>query len=84
MKVIKLNESQFQRLIEGNNEAPSFNNGDIKEYPGSEISTTTTITNANGDTEYGEQPTSDEFANQQTTQNYYASSMKNPRLTKIF
>jgi len=84
MKVIKLNESQFQRLIEGNNEVPSFNNGDIKEYPGSEISTTTTITNADGDTEYGEQPTSDEFANQQTTQNYYASTMKNPRLTKIF
>lgn len=84
MKVIKLSESQFQHLIKENSLVPAFNGGDIKEYPKSEISTTTTITNNDGELEYGEQPTSDEFANQQTTQNYYASSMKNPRLSKIF
>lgn len=86
MKIIKLNESQFQRIFEGNTNGnvPSFNGGDIKEYPGSEVSTTSNITNSNGELEYGEQPTTDDFADQQTTQNYYANGLKNSRIANIF
>jgi hypothetical protein len=86
MKIIKLNESQFQRIFEGNGGGiiPSFNGGDLKEYPGSEISTTSHITNSNGEMEYGEQPTTDDFADQMSTQNYYANSLKGSRITNIF
>lgn len=86
MKIIKLQESQLQRLIEsqGDSIAPSFNGGDMKEYPGSQVSTSTHITNSNGEKEYGEQPTTDKFANQQTTQNYYANGLKNARVANIF
>lgn len=86
MKIIKLQENQFQRIFEGDNKtiAPSFNNGDIKEYPGSEVSTSTHLTNSNDELEYGEQPTTDDFANQQTTQNYYATGLKNSRIANLF
>jgi hypothetical protein len=86
MKIIKLNEEQFQRLFENNSSTnvPSFNGGDIKQYLGSEVSTTTTVTNADGELDYGEQPTTDDFAKQLTTQNYFANSLKNPRLSKMF
>ena len=82
MKIIKLQESQFERVFEGKNNSniPSFNGGDMKEYPGNEITTTTTVTNSNGELEYGEQPTSDDFANKMTTQNYYANGLKSGRV----
>ena len=80
MKIIKLNESQFQRIFEGQNgNIPAFNGGDLKEYPGSEVSTTTNITNSNGELEYGEQPTTDDFADQLTPQNYYLNGWRNSR-----
>ena len=41
---------------------PNFNGGDLKEYPGSEVSTTANETNQDGELEYGHMPTSDEFA----------------------
>ena len=86
MKIIKLQESQFQRIFEGNNknQAPSFNGGDMKEYNGSETKTTTNITNSNGDLEHGEQPTTDDFANTQCTQNYAAHGLKNARIPNLF
>ena len=42
MKIIKLTESQFKTILEANNGvvAPNFDGGDLKEYPGSEVSTT--------------------------------------------
>lgn len=86
MKIIKLTESQFQRVFEGKNGGivPSFNGGDMKEYPGSEITTSTPVTNSNGEIEYGKQPTTDDFANQQCTQNYYANGLKNSRIANLF
>jgi hypothetical protein len=86
MKIIKLQESQFQRVFEGKNgnQVPSFNGGDMKEYNGSETKTTTNITNSNGDIEYGKQPTTDEFANQLTTQSYYANRLKNSRVGNTY
>lgn len=81
MKIIKLNESQFQRIFEGQggSNVPSFNGGDLKEYPGSEIMTTTHVTNSNGEIEYGEQPTTDDFADEMTPQNYFLSGWRNSR-----
>jgi hypothetical protein len=84
MKIIKLTESQFQRVFEGKNIAPSFTDGDLKEYPGSEISTSSYITSTNGEKEYGVEPTTDDFANQQSTQNYYANGLKNSRVANLF
>lgn len=79
MKVIKLTESQFNTLLEANGvSAPNFDGGDLKEFPGSEVSTTANITNQDGELEYGKQPTSDEFAKMQTIQNYWANgSLRN-------
>ena len=75
MKLIKLTESQFKTLLEANGvSAPNFEGGDLKEFPGSEVSTTANVTNQDGELEYGKQPTSDEIAKIQTIQNYWANS----------
>ena len=75
MKIIKLTESQFKTILEANGVvAPNFDGGDLKEYPGSEVSTTANVTNHDGELEYGHMPTSDEFAKTQTIQNYWANS----------
>lgn len=80
MKIIKLNESQFQRIFEGQSgNVPAFNGGDLKEYPNSEVTTTTNITNSNGELEYGKQPDTDDFANDLTPQNYYLNGWRNSR-----
>lgn len=74
MKVIKLRESQFRTLIGESGEAPSFDGGDLREFPGSEIFTTANVTNSDGEIEYGEMPTSDDYANTQTPQNWYRAN----------
>lgn len=75
MKLIKLTESQFRTLIGESGEAPSFDGGDLKEFGGSEVFTTANVTNADGEEEYGEMPTSDDFANTQTPQNWYRANI---------
>ena len=75
MKLIKLTESQLKTLLEANGvTAPNFDGGDLKEFPGSEVSTTANVTNQDGELEYGKQPTSDEIAKIQTIQNYWANA----------
>lgn len=69
MKVIKLTESQFHRLFESSL-APSFDDDDVKEYNGSEVSTTANVHDANGNLNYGHMPNSDEFADTQTYQGF--------------
>ena len=49
---IKITEAQFKMLVESE-ASLSFDGGDLKEYPESEISTTTNVTKPNGDLEYG-------------------------------
>lgn len=71
MKRIQLNEEQFRRLFEAAN-VPNFNGGDIKEFPGSEVSTTASVHNDDGELEYGEMPDTDEFAKEQTPQQWGA------------
>ena len=75
MKLIKLTESQLKTLLEANGvTAPNFDGGDLKEFPGSEVSTTANVTNQDGELEYGKQPTSDELAKIHTIQNYWANA----------
>lgn len=71
MKTIRLTESQLHKLIEKVIGAPNFENGDVKEYSGSEIFTTSNITNQDGEKEYGKPLTSDEFGADLTKQNNY-------------
>lgn len=81
MKIIKLTESQFKNLLEANGvNAPNFNGGDIKKFPGSEVSTSSNVTSQDGEIEYGKQPTSDEIAKIQTIQNYWANAHNGARV----
>lgn len=74
MRRIKLTESQFKNLLESNSiGAPDFQGGDIKEYPGSEVSTTSNVTNQNGEIEYGEPTDTDKIQKTLTLQNYWAN-----------
>lgn len=74
MKTIRINESQFNRLLEVNDsDVPSFDGGDIKEFPGSEISATTNITDVEGNPKYGKPKTTDKIQNSLTTQNYFGN-----------
>lgn len=82
MKTIRINESQFNRLLEVNgNEAPSFEGGDIKEFPGSEVSATSNITDVEGNPKYGKPKHTDKVQNSLTTQNYFGNI--NRRCNKI-
>lgn len=76
-KKIIVNEAQFVKLIEANSpSAPNFDNGDIKEYPGSEVSTTANVSDTEGVPQYGKQPTSDEIQNTMAIQNFWANTHK--------
>lgn len=82
MKTIRINESQFHRLLEVNgSEAPSFEGGDIKEFPGSEVSATSNITDVEGNPKYGKPKHTDKVQNSLTTQNYFDNI--NRRCNKI-
>lgn len=73
-KTIIITEAQYNRLLtilEG--DVPDYDDGDIKEYLGSEVSTTTTIHNNDGDPKYGKMPNTDEVSNQLTPQQWMAS-----------
>jgi hypothetical protein len=71
MRTIRLTESQLHRLIEKVIGAPNFENGDVKEYNGSEVTTTCNVTNQDGEKEYGKPLTTDKFGSNLTTQNNY-------------
>lgn len=71
MKIIQLKEEQFNRLFESSN-VPNFNGGDIREYPGSEISTTEPIVDDDGDLNYGKMPDTDKFSHEQSPQQWGA------------
>lgn len=71
MKRIQISESQYSRLFEAET-VPMYDDGDIREYPGSEISTTAVVTSSDGEPEYGEQPVGDELGNTLTPQQWGA------------
>jgi len=72
MKTIRLTESQLHRLIEtSSTNVPNFDNGDIKDYNGYEVTATSNVTNQDGEKEYGKPTTTDKFQSNLTTQNNY-------------
>lgn len=75
MKLIKLTESQFKTLLEANGvSAPDFEGGDLKEYPGSEVSATANVTNQDGELEYGKPTDMDKIQKTLAIQNYWANA----------
>lgn len=80
MKIIKLNEDQLNRLIEtANTSAQGFNNGDVKEYQGSEISTSANISSPEGNIEYGKPIDTDDIQKQLAIQNFWANGRAGTR-----
>ena len=70
MKII-INESQldiFQRLVEGE---VQLNDGNVKKCEGSEVGTSATITDSDGDPKNGKDVYTDEFAETQSNQNIW-------------
>lgn len=77
MKKITINESQLIKLIEMNtNSAPNYTNGDIKEFPSSEVSVTSNISNANGETIYGKPHDTDHTQKMLSPQNYWTNGIR--------
>ncbi len=75
MKTIRINEEQFRRILEMNgSNAPSFEGGDIREYPGSEINATSNISDSEGNVKYGKPKTTDKIQKTLTTQNYWGNA----------
>ena len=75
MKNIIITEAQFNRLFETS--APSFDNGDVVEFPGSQISTTATVHDSDGEAKYGKMPTTDKVSKSMTPQNYWLNLSNN-------
>lgn len=72
MRRIIVNESQFKRLMEvGSHEAPTFDGGDIKEYPSHEVFTTSNVSTDDEDLKYGDPTTADDIQQTMTPQNYW-------------
>lgn len=76
MKRIIISENQFKRLmvLEANNDgAPTFDDTDIKEYPGSEVSATANITDIDGDMKYGDPTPTDKVQRSISPQSWWNS-----------
>lgn len=83
MKTIKLNEEQL-RLLSNLNEsnAPDFEDGDIKEFGNpSEISSTETVQDDEGNPKYGKMPMADRVSKRMTPQSYWSQATNGRRLT---
>lgn len=80
MKTIKLNENQFIKLLESNGDgSPNFLNGDLKEYPSSEVTTTANVTNSDGELEYGKPTDTDKIQKTLAMQNFWANGRRGTR-----
>ena len=75
MKNIIITEAQFNRLFEAS--VPAFDNGDVAEYQGSQVSTTATVHGSDGDAKYGKPTTTDKVAKSMTSQNYWLNLSNN-------
>lgn len=78
MKHIIINEHQFSILME-NEAAPDFEDGDIKEYSGDEISTTATVQDDEGNPKYGKMHDTDQLGNFLTNQNWWLAGSRRNR-----
>lgn len=79
MRTIILNESQFIRLLEVEG-GPTFNNGDMKEFHGSENGIDAPVHDEQGNLEYAESPDTDVIAGEITPQNWFFSNHRGSRV----
>ena len=70
MKRINLNESQFNRLFEGNGDSIFLDGSDTTKNFSSEVSNQAKITDQDGDDKMSKPINTDKFASQQTTQQW--------------
>lgn len=74
MKVIKLTESQYNRLIIESDVAPTLDDGDVNEYnSGEKVSATATVHDIDGNPKYGKPATTDRISKQLTPQNWFTN-----------
>lgn len=80
MKILKINEEQYKKLIEGSSasEAPNFE-GKCKEYNGNETTTTQNTTDSNGDYKRPKPVKTDDVSDMMTLQNYWFSGNMHSR-----
>lgn len=69
---IRITEEQFKMLLE-TELSTTLNGGDLREYPGSEVSPTANVTKPNGELEYGKPMNTgtDRVAKKLSNQNNY-------------
>lgn len=80
MKIVRLNENQLIKLLESNtNSAPNFNNGDVKDFVGSEVTTTANVTTPDGETEYGKPTDTDKLQKTMAMQNFWLTGQRGLR-----
>ena len=70
MKLINLNESQYNRLFEGSGDSQFLDGSDSTKRFGAEVTNQALVTNKEGDDEYSRPLTSDDFADKQTPQQW--------------
>ena len=69
MRKIRITETQY-KLLE---ETFGLSDSKIKEFPGSEISTTTNVTDVNGEIKQGKPTKTDDVASNITAQSFYGN-----------
>ena len=70
MKIINLNESQFNRIFEGNGDSIFLDGDDTTARFGSESSNQAIITTLDGDEKMSKPIDTDEFSDEQTPQQW--------------
>lgn len=70
MKIISLNESQFNRLFEESGDSMFLDGNDTTKRFGSEISTQAVVTDLDGDEKMSKPVDTDKFADQQSPQQW--------------
>ena len=78
MRRIIITEKQLQKLVE---DAPTLNGGDLKEYPGSEVSMKANVTDVDtGKPKHGKSRFTDNVADDTCSQNNYNGRATNSRI----
>lgn len=78
MKKIIITEAQLRKIVESHvfGTAPTFDNGDVKEFnDGTEISTSATIHDEDGNPKYSDPTTTDNVQDVLSIQNYWANGI---------
>ena len=70
MKIINLNESQYNRIFEENGDSEILDGTDSTKRFGAEVSNQALITTKDGDDKYSRPLDSDDFADKQTPQQW--------------